>query len=145
MWASVRVLLLMTCLVLPLGSLHVLISLGGFLTDIIPTLRSDSTRPSPDSLQVLEPWASLFGAAVSSAVPPSSQPLGLLLFPSKYPWNPLTLVNRYFPSGGPLLRCLRPGSSDQRCSPSSLPRLERSFQKTTLCMPPPTQRSPITA
>lgn len=44
-----------------------------------------------------EPWASLFGALVSSTVPPSGQPLGFLLLPSKCPWNPLTLVNRYFP------------------------------------------------
>lgn len=92
--------------------------------------------PKSNSPQVLEPWASLFGAPVSSTVPPPGHPLGLLLLPSKCPWNTPTLVNCRFLSGGPLLPCLGPGRLTREAlaptfssSSCRAQRLECSFQR----------------
>lgn len=107
--------------------------------------------PKSHSLHVLEPWASLFGAPESSTVPPSSQPLGLLLFPLKCPWNPQTPVSRCLPSGGPLLWYLGALTGDTLASTFPLPVLighrgQNVLSKRLLCAcHHPAQKPPITA
>lgn len=146
--ASVRILLLMTCLVCPLGSLQVPISPGGFPTDIIPTLLR---------LHMSKSRLSAGLGAVGHRYPQLSHLLGsheaCCFFLQNVPGTHWLLSIAPSPVEVLSSAAWDLGSSDQRCSGLCFfssnscwaQRLERSFQKTTLCMSSPAQKSPITA
>lgn len=114
---------------------------AGSPTPTFPTVCSESTCPSPGSLQGLEPWASLWGTRLFDC-PTFWSATGPAASSSEMSLEPRTPVDRCLPRGCPLLV---PGGSGWRrsglhSSPSSpywAQRPEGSFQTMTLCMSPP--------